>query len=49
METPQKLSNLFQTDGTSMEVTPLGEGCTKIAKVAMLWEKIVHLPPDGGS
>jgi hypothetical protein len=49
METPQKLSNLFQTDGTSMEVTPLGEGYTKTANVAMLWEKILHLSPDGGS
>jgi hypothetical protein len=43
METPPKPSALFHTDGTSMEVTPLGEGGSKIAKVAALLEKILYL------
>jgi hypothetical protein len=43
METPPKLSALFHTDGTLMEVTPLGEGSAKITDVAALLEKILHL------
>jgi hypothetical protein len=43
METPLKPSALFHTGDTSMEVTPLGEGCMKIADVATLLEKILHL------
>jgi hypothetical protein len=43
METPRKPSNLFHTDGTLMELTPLGEGGMKIADVAALLEKILHL------
>jgi hypothetical protein len=43
METPPKLSVLFHTGGTLMEVTPLGEGGAKIADVAALLEKILHL------
>jgi hypothetical protein len=43
METPPKLSILFHTGGTLMEVTPLGEGGAKIADVAALLEKILHL------
>jgi hypothetical protein len=43
METPPKLSALFHTGGTSMEVTPLGEGGAKIANVSALLEKILHL------
>jgi hypothetical protein len=43
METPPKPSALFHTGGTLMEVTPLGEGGAKIADVAALLEKILHL------
>jgi hypothetical protein len=43
METPPKPSALFHTGGTLMEVTPHGEGGTKIADVAVLLEKILHL------
>jgi hypothetical protein len=43
METPPKPSALFHTGGTSMEVTPFGEGGTKISDVAALLEKILHL------
>jgi hypothetical protein len=43
MESPPKPSALFHTNGTSMEVTPLGEGSTKIANVAALLEKILYL------
>jgi hypothetical protein len=43
METPPKPSALFHTGGTLMELTPLGEGGAKIANVAALLEKILHL------
>jgi hypothetical protein len=43
METPPKPSALFHTGGALMEVTPLGEGGVKIADVAALLEKILHL------
>jgi hypothetical protein len=35
METLPKWSTLFHSDGTSMEVTPLGEGGTKIAELRL--------------
>jgi hypothetical protein len=44
MKSPPKPSTLFHTNGTtSMEMTPLGEGSTKIANVAALLEKILYL------